>query len=281
MGRYTSRLIKPRKTFVLGVGAQKAGTSWLFQYMRSLRYSKMPDHKEFHVWDALDSPKARKYLGPDIPRHAHDARVREMVDDPDVYFDYFCSHFSEGRITGDITPNYAGLSVERLRMIEAGFAERGVRVKSVLLLRDPVSRCVSAFRMVRARRDERKGRTLTPEQMESMFLRYAMSEECEVRTRYERTWLRNDEVMGTRRVHVELFEQLFTESAMNGLDRFLGSYGWHGKARQYVNPGNFEQKWIPSLEARTDVARNYRSTYDFVVGRRPEVQDLWSGYTLL
>ena len=274
-------ITKPPPTFILGVGAQKAGTSWLFQYLKRVRHSDMPGHKEFHVWDVLDFPSAQKYRSPEIPRHSHDARVRDMVEDPEKYFDFFSARLTESRITADITPNYAGLGVERLRMINDEFASRGIQVKSILLVRDPVSRCVSAFRMVRARRDARLSRQSSPADMDEAFLRYALSEDCEVRTRYESTWAANDEAFGADHVHVEFFESLFTEKALTRLDKFLCSHGWHKLRERQYNTASPDQTWQPQPDALAQVAHQYRSTYDYVLSRAPECRAAWRGFELL
>ncbi len=48
------------KTFILGVGAQKAGSTWLFRYLNKLPGAIRPFYKEFHIWNALEIPECKK-----------------------------------------------------------------------------------------------------------------------------------------------------------------------------------------------------------------------------
>ncbi|MGA0208380.1 MAG: hypothetical protein ACO3LZ_00515 [Candidatus Nanopelagicales bacterium] len=274
-------ITKPRRTFVLGVGAQKAGTTWLFQYLRQVRHCRMPGHKEFHVWDVLDLPYAAELRVPEVPRHDHDARVAEMVADPQKYFDFFAAQLTGSRITGDITPSYAGLSVERLRAVDSEFAKLGITVKSIFLMRDPVARCVSAFRWRQRRGGYKLGLHVEGDALDDAFVRFALSCGSRVRTHYEMTWRTNEQALGEDRVHVELYERLFTERALTRLDAFLGSHGPHRLSGQRYNASEHTRLWNPSEDARRHVARAYRETYNYIAARRPDAIGAWGSYALL
>ena len=49
------------RTFVLGVGAQKAGTTWLHSYIASNATAHMGFTKEYHIWDAVHSPLCKNF----------------------------------------------------------------------------------------------------------------------------------------------------------------------------------------------------------------------------
>ena len=66
-----------------------------------------------------------------------------------LYFIYFSMVLKNGGIALDITPSYAGLSAHRFNFINTKFIERGVQVKCIFIMRDPVKRCISAFNMNR------------------------------------------------------------------------------------------------------------------------------------
>jgi len=272
---------KPRRTFVLGVGAQKAGTTWLFQYLRRVRHCRMPRRKEFHVWDVLDLPYAAKLRVPEVPRNNHHSRVAEMLADPRKYFDFFAAKLTDSRITGDITPSYAGLSAERIRTVDSEFAQRGITVKSIFLMRDPVARCVSAFRMAHRHRGDKLGHDWESDALDDEFVTYALSCDSRVRTHYEVTWQTNEQALGKDRVHVELYERLFTNGALTRLDKFLGSHGWHQLSGRRYNVFEPTRPWEPSEDARRHVARAYRETYTYIAARRPDAIGAWGGYDLL
>ena len=45
-----------QRTFLLGLGAQKAGTAWMHRYLESSPQCDPGFRKEYHVWDAVDLP---------------------------------------------------------------------------------------------------------------------------------------------------------------------------------------------------------------------------------
>jgi hypothetical protein len=65
-------------------------------------------------------------------------------------------------VTGDITPDYAGLNRNILEAIREKFSREGVNVKALILMRDPVERCFSAVRMYMGRPYESHGLPIHP-----------------------------------------------------------------------------------------------------------------------
>ena len=45
------------KTFILGVGAQKCGTTWLYEQLKADKVVNMGFRKEYHVLDSIENPK--------------------------------------------------------------------------------------------------------------------------------------------------------------------------------------------------------------------------------
>ena len=45
--------MKKIKTFILGIGAQKAGTSWLHQYINNDQRANLGQMKEYHYWNSI------------------------------------------------------------------------------------------------------------------------------------------------------------------------------------------------------------------------------------
>src|SRR3954451_14413565 len=138
-------------TFLLGVGCQKGGTAWLHRYLEASPQCDPGFRKEYHVWDALDLESGR-LARERIEKQG--GRRAEFLVEPERYFDYFAGLLEPDaiRLTADITPAYAALSVERLRMVRDGFTARGVRQVAVYLVRDPVERIWSAARLDIGRR---------------------------------------------------------------------------------------------------------------------------------
>ena len=65
-------------TFLLGLGAQKAGTAWMHRYLESSPQCDPGFRKEYHVWDAVDLPSGR-VVRERIERQGGD-RARFLVD---------------------------------------------------------------------------------------------------------------------------------------------------------------------------------------------------------
>lgn len=99
----------------IGIGAQKSGTSWLYEALNNHPDISFPAGKEVHFWDAY---------------------YRNGID-------WYHSLFSEGRCNGDITPAYAILPLDRIREIYHYFPS----VRIIYLMRNPIERAWSSARM--------------------------------------------------------------------------------------------------------------------------------------
>ena len=141
--------------FLLGVGAQKAGTTWLHAQLDRRRDADFGFLKEYHVHDALTLPAAGfsnrrrpSWLKPRTWRR------QRFLDRPERYYAYFAARLRRRgiRLTGDITPSYSGLSVDTLRTIRRGFDRYAIPVRPVFLMRirsngsSPVRACNAANR---------------------------------------------------------------------------------------------------------------------------------------
>lgn len=272
------------RTFLLGIGAMKAGTTWLHDYLAASPQCQPGHRKEYHVFDSLDFPveqgkepwllhrvvdKARASLDevalgrPTDPTFLHQAA---MIADEQLYFDYFTALFSRDPatvLTLDITPGYALLSTERLASIRAEFERRSVRPVAVFLLRDPVERIWSQVRMQKRRRPENN-----PGSAEQLVAqRYAEPSYAE-RTRYEETVRHLDATFGEQAGYAfyeELFDPASTERELRSLCGLAGiDYREPDlDARFNVSPRSAA---LPEETVRA-VAEHYRATYEFVAER--------------
>jgi len=146
--------------FLLGVGAQKAGTSWLHKQLHRRPDADFGCLKEYHVHDARTIPALARFRRVDIrlkdPHTWLQPRswMRQwFIHNPNRYTDYFAWLLKRSRLksrqirlTGDITPSYALLSAETLGEIKANFEQRSIPVKPVFLMRDPLERLISSQR---------------------------------------------------------------------------------------------------------------------------------------
>lgn len=176
-------------------------------------------------------------------------------------------------MTGDLTPAYAGLPSHVLAQIRDGFAARGIAVKVIFLMRDPVSRCLSAARMYR-----RLGRSIEGYDArlpESMALdAFLASPDTALRTRYDRTDRRLRAVFSDAMVYVGLYETMFREDELRRLGDFCNVPFRPEFVKYRFNASVSDQEPAQELTAidRTPFARVYaycRDTY-------PETRHVWT-----
>jgi len=124
----------------LCIGVQRAGTTWLYQML--LRHPEifMSAQKELHFFDEKPDLSSYKGLGSPGQPFYYD------MNSP-AHWRWYSRQFQEGKklkIKGEITPYYATLSARRVALI----AERIPRLRIVYILRNPVRRAWSGFRLV-------------------------------------------------------------------------------------------------------------------------------------
>lgn len=152
-------------TLLLCVGATKAGTSWLYQHLRSHPDCHLRAVKELHYFDTVASGTygarlrklraiegaARAQTGRAAAERAADCAdlvrvIERRAEDVPAYLSYL-GEGAGGRLIADITPAYALLPEARLRRM----ATMTDRVRVLYLLRDPLSRLWSHVRMLAMR----------------------------------------------------------------------------------------------------------------------------------
>jgi hypothetical protein len=273
-------------TFLLGVGCQKGGTTWLQAYLAAAPECEPGFDLEYTIFDSLDVPEHtvvrpkifdRARAGLDAVEAGSPARPNDllrlaMMADTRVYYDYFADLLRRPgiRLALDITPNYALLPARRLEEIRAEFEKRGTRAAAVFIMRDPVDRIWSQVRM-----HKQRGARTNPTPDEVLVERRYAKPTTELRTRYETTVRRLDDAFGDD-VHYVLYEQLFAEAQLRALCDFLGiGYRPTDVARR-LNVSPKDTGALPDETVRK-VANHFRSTYAFVAERFgvDDLESLW------
>jgi len=264
------------KTFILGMGAQKAGTSWLSNYLRARDDTDMGFAKEYHIFDAVSLPECVSYLrrtrakvaelaGGDLAgMRGEDALLRlTFMAHPASYFAYFTDLLARPGIavTGDITPSYSGLPREILTMIRDEFARRGVRVVPVFLMRDPVHRLNS---MVRMKFRNSKLQPSMDDELAAMR-RVCGSPKDAIRASYRTTLENIDAVFGARS-HIAFYEEFFSEESLRALCDALG-VGYDGQARFDVRANASQTGNQLSDAVIREFAVHYRDQFDYCAQR--------------
>jgi len=231
----------PDSTFFLGIGAEKAGTSWLRRRLMEHPEVWTPPHKEIHYFDQvhLEGVGTRfrqiKYQAlqkrvaattwEDLARPGRLFRMRWFaaqglvceVDDA-WYRGLFAEAMTRYRVVGEITPSYAAIGEKGFRHMATLLPDARI----IFLMRHPVDRLWSAVRYS-ARRGEGTGVLDSPEAM----VRYASRPTNMAKSEYHVTMAQLAEVYSPQQVLYAFYEDIFaSEEAQLGFLRrvceFLG-----------------------------------------------------------
>ena len=266
------------KTLVVGIGAHKAGTTWLYAYFHNHPQVMVSPIKELHFFDAETLPDlcgqhARRKLEylKKIAASLTIEKIRAqpavltkldalvdrlgMAADDSVYLRYFLSRTGNEKVMCEITPAYSLLARDGFRRI----ANAHSSVKFIFLLRNPIDRFWSHIRY--------HGRK-TPNGDPVAAVRQHLHDPCYVlRTDYKRTLTELFAVVDRSLIHLDFYEDLFRDDAIRRLCSFLaidfvrGDYG----SRANVAP----ERKLP-LEQRKVIFPAFADVYAYV-------SDLYSG----
>ena len=121
------------KIFVLGIGAQKAGTTWLHDYFINRGDIYMPKRKEMHYFDAKHRPDLRKGKKREPQGRSADPGARltasqlQAFGDGEQYKGFFRARVPDGiGHFGEITPSYSLIGKSGFEEVRALF--RNIRL---------------------------------------------------------------------------------------------------------------------------------------------------------
>ena len=266
----------PKKAFVLGLGHQKCGTSWLHRYLVETPQFKKGFKKEYHIWDALDIDLLAHYRIPPPPAKPQLIRqmlIQRMQTEDGFYFDYFNSLYSKTKtLTADITPSYCGLDAGRLRRIKAEFNSRGIAVKPVIFIREPLSRIKSAVRYNLDKGNYKEGITKGEVAFEAALEQYYTSPHCVLRTQYKQIIENAIEVFGRNGIHIGVFESMFTSADITQLSNYLGIESQPKLGGVEVNK---TKTTVVGTNLDAKIKDYYADVYDYCHRAIPATQNLW------
>ncbi len=288
----------PREvTLLFGIGAQKAGTSWLYDFLASHPECHAPDMKELHYFDVLHTKTERTHLSERLdalrdaasrltdgfdPENA--PRLRDIAKLADKLTIYAAQEGDHGRyvryllrgwtgqpVVCDVTPAYSTLPASAFSDMESlGHA------RYAFMMRDPVDRMWSQIRMA----VETKARgALRAEDFEAECLRrlqeLARSGRLAriPRADYARTIRTIESVVPKERILYLFHEPVFRQHTADRICDFLGI------SRQALpeakEPRRGRAANLPT-EAEALLVEAFRPQYDFVLERFGDaVPDDW------
>jgi len=296
------------KTFILGVGAQKGGTTWLHRQLNNNKNIDLGFRKEYHIFDAIEdferdkrskntkngfrekrinnilNSHQRGTLGRNLAKGRKKSRYTSLelafIDNVDNYFDYFdYLYLKDPKVdaVGDITPNYALLQTKTYQLIRHGLEKRGFDVKVFFLMRDPVERAWSLARM--------KQRKMSDEKREQ-FDEFKYIEKTtnngftSYKSQYEKTIKQLEEAFDPVQIHYGFYENLFEADNYHRIKNFLDIPLKPFDSSQVFNASP-KNSSLPA-ELNEKLVQHFKSTYDFIANRHGDnVVKLWQGYQYL
>jgi len=164
----------------LGIGGQKAGTTWLYEMLRLHPDIAFPAGKEVHFWD------------------------QQYWRGIDWYQSLFIGGEQSNRATGEITPAYAIMPKDRIRECREHFPD----LKLIYLIRNPIERAWSSAKMALKRAEME-----IHEASDQWFLDHFLSQGSMLRGDYERCLRNWSEVYPDDQLLVGLFDELQQDPA--------------------------------------------------------------------
>ena len=128
------------------IGAQKAGTTWLYAQLAAHPDFWMPPRKEIHYFDERGNRPIKPWWR---TRDERDLRFQEKLQSLSAQFWLDLTNYGqlfaakESLLSGDITPAYSMLPDEIIAMVTRQFP----KAKVIFLARDPVERAWSQISM--------------------------------------------------------------------------------------------------------------------------------------
>jgi hypothetical protein len=267
--------------FLLGVGAQKCGTSWLAEQLVGHPQFLMSPIKEIHYWDRRFHPdffgdsKLQAKIVQDMKKTPDETLNSPMLEHHlmsrhELYYKTFFETRLEPshRAFGEFSPSYCILSEDEFRYIRTFM--QPYRTRALFLMREPVSRLWSQCKM-EFLKSRNRGKSFDPHKTfanrfdKPTFLR---------RSDYKSTIESLDRAFPEEARHYAFFEELFESETLRKICDFLeiDSYDFDVSA----NPNEGVALDKPDRETWNRVREAYAPTYEFVERRMGYLPAKWT-----
>jgi len=282
-------------TLLMCVGATKAGTTWLYDYLRKHPDCHLQPIKEIHYFDTRSGSSLKFYQ-----EHAK-KRLSELSDrynkagilkkrrfgqqvksakawcdllatqgeDHAKYMSYLNLGAGRAKLVADITPCYAILD----RTAFAQMRDVAPDVRFLFLLRDPVDRAWSQARMNGRRRAVKYKRHTAEDASKLNFNRFLDGQEemFALRSDYARTLEALTAEIPREQLYFEFYENLFTPDALARLTDYLGIAPRAGEFDKVSHAGSDQKLSATDIDRATDLLRDqYRFCAEFFDGQLPD-----------
>ena len=260
-----------RSKFFVGIGSQKAGTSWLWAYLQSHPEVGRSPVKEFHLFDSKYTatcagfnrkfPRIKKYLRrfdayigtSPIKGWRLLAHYLGTLAYREGSYRKYLDLVAQGKLLGgEITPTYAMLEADGIQAIETALD----RPNYLWILRNPADRFWSHVRFRARWKDDLTGTAAITELLDQDIYR--------LHSAHKRTYLAYRDIIADGRLHIMFYEQVFdaatSQKVCDALCDFLGLGHHQADRMKQVNVGD---KWSTDIFDRAAVVAAMAEDYRF------------------
>jgi hypothetical protein len=279
-----------------GIGAQKSGTTWLYDVLKAHPDCHCSDTKELHYFDVLHLKGERTHLdqrlkllerlrgtadeqGAKTPPRLHNriARLESLVamypersDDHTRYLNVLLSGYKGQKVACDITPSYATLD-------RSVFCEMAsiAPARFLFVMRDPVDRMWSQIRMAISTEISAESPDLfSAACLKRVYDLHASGRLQRLpRANYARTLTELEAAVESHQRMCIFFESMFNAATVGSLWDFLGVRQHAAKLPASANPGRCAA--LPP-DAEALLFEGLREQYDFVFQKfGQDVPEAW------
>jgi hypothetical protein len=275
----------------LGIGAQKAATSWLEKNMRNHPAIWLPPRKELHYFDRLSknalpsNSLIERFFGKDnksknfrmgFIRDLGSGIIRRDLKITRWVFNYYFGQWNdlwyqslfrmgEGKLKGEITPAYSTLDLNEVRKIQRLFPD----LKIIFIMRNPVERAWSHVRFEWSRG------ALSNINDVDKIKKFVESPSQSLRSDYVRTINIWTSCFPIEQIHVGFYDKILNDSRgfLQEICGFLGvDKDIFSSSKPLINKVNVSKTFEIPIEIKYFLAEKYY----------PEIQklnDLVGGYS--
>lgn len=271
------------KTFLLCMGAQKAGTTWLCSTLLKSPLLWDADLKEWRIWkhyfdDQAKNDAIQRYTKNLVIGTHENSKIKfrkriELLSSTEALENLLKKAFVEKnvKVLSDFTPTNGFIPRQNIEGAINIFRNYGIKTKAILILRDPVERIISQARM------ESNGKysnfIKTQRDFDNLLLNKKWLSGALENTDYKNALQTLKNSFDKNNVKVIFFEELFCQKMIDEICEFL-SIPKIEMIPEIINEGkkNFKApNWI-----KRELYNNLKGTYQSVGNFYPrEIKLFW------
>jgi len=233
------------KTFFLGMGQGKAGSTWLYEYLLSCPSVTGGCLKEMHT---LAFPEYHSIVKSVINMPWYKFEGRRWLHEQytkawyrvnwDRYFDHFEERLSTGaQVTGEISPSNQFVTTDVLQKVKDEFERRNIRTVPIFVMRDPIDRLYSNARYISMRSKDSRYKKDMGNNYEEIFKNILNNPKERKYANYNQTLKNIKDVFEEKDILILFYENLFNNESIISICQTL-NIRYH--------PANFAKRVNPS-----------------------------------